>query len=33
MTSVWDYPDFDAHEGLHLFTDPASGLKLSLIHI
>ncbi|PCG16006.1 MULTISPECIES: Leu/Phe/Val dehydrogenase [Sphingomonas] len=27
MTSVWDYPDFDAHEGLHLFTDPASGLK------
>jgi leucine dehydrogenase len=27
MTSVWDYPDFDSHEGLHLFTDPASGLK------
>jgi leucine dehydrogenase len=27
MTSVWDYPDFDAHEGVHLFTDPASGLK------
>ena len=27
MTSVWDYPDFDAHEGLHLFTDPASGLR------
>ncbi|WP_288459283.1 Glu/Leu/Phe/Val dehydrogenase dimerization domain-containing protein [uncultured Sphingomonas sp.] len=27
MTSVWDYPDFDAHEGLHLFADPASGLK------
>ncbi|KQT32730.1 amino acid dehydrogenase [Sphingomonas sp. Leaf412] len=27
MTSVWDYADFDAHEGLHLFSDPASGLK------
>ena len=27
MTSVWDYSDFDSHEGLHLFTDPASGLK------
>ncbi|MBB3346428.1 MULTISPECIES: Glu/Leu/Phe/Val dehydrogenase family protein [unclassified Sphingomonas] len=27
MTSLWDYPDFDAHEGLHLFADPASGLK------
>ena len=27
MTSVWDYPDFDSHEGLHLFTDPTSGLK------
>lgn len=27
MTSAWDYPDFDSHEGLHLFTDPASGLK------
>ena len=27
MTSVWDYPDFDQHEGVHLFTDPSSGLK------
>ena len=27
MTAVWDYPDFDAHEGLHLFTDPDSGLR------
>lgn len=23
----WGYPDFDAHEGVHLFTDPASGLR------
>lgn len=22
----WGFPDFDAHEGVHLFTDPASGL-------
>lgn len=27
MTAVWDLPDFDAHEGVHLFTDPASGLR------
>ena len=27
MASVWDYPDFDAHEGVHLFTDPESGLR------
>jgi leucine dehydrogenase len=27
MTSLWDYPDFDAHEGVHLFDDPASGLR------
>ncbi|MEH3036715.1 MAG: amino acid dehydrogenase [Sphingomonas adhaesiva] len=27
MTSIWDYTDFDAHEGVHLFSDPASGLK------
>jgi leucine dehydrogenase len=26
MTSVWDLPDFDDHEGVHLFRDPASGL-------
>lgn len=26
MTSVWDFPDFDDHEGVHLFRDPASGL-------
>lgn len=26
MTSVWDYPDFDDHEGVHLFRDPKSGL-------
>jgi len=23
----WGYPDFDEHEGVHLFTDPASGLQ------
>lgn len=27
MTAVWDLPDFDAHEGVHLITDPASGLR------
>lgn len=26
MASPWDYPDFDDHEGLHLFRDAASGL-------
>ncbi|HIV79136.1 MAG TPA: amino acid dehydrogenase, partial [Candidatus Sphingomonas excrementigallinarum] len=23
----WGFPDFDAHDGVHLFTDPASGLQ------
>lgn len=23
----WGFPDFDAHEGVHLFADPASGLQ------
>ncbi|MDB5718990.1 MAG: Glu/Leu/Phe/Val dehydrogenase [Sphingomonas bacterium] len=27
MASLWDYPDFDAHEGVHFFDDPASGLR------
>ncbi|MEO7688352.1 MAG: Glu/Leu/Phe/Val dehydrogenase dimerization domain-containing protein [Sphingomonas sp.] len=27
MTTGWGFPDFDAHEGVHLFTDPASGLQ------
>ena len=27
MAAVWDLPDFDAHEGVHLFADPASGLR------
>src|SRR5690606_15551415 len=27
MTAVWDLPDFDSHEGVHLFTDRASGLR------
>lgn len=26
MTSVWDLPDFDDHESVHLFRDHASGL-------
>src|SRR3954447_5429168 len=26
MTSVWDLPDFDDHEGVHLFRDPEAGL-------
>ncbi|PTQ10122.1 amino acid dehydrogenase [Sphingomonas oleivorans] len=26
MTSPWEYSDFDDHEGLHLFRDPAAGL-------
>ena len=27
MTADWGFPDFDDHEGVHLFTDPASGLQ------
>ena len=27
MTSRWGFPDFDDHEGVHLFTDPESGLQ------
>ena len=27
MDSLWDYPDFDAHELVHFVTDRASGLK------
>ncbi len=26
MTALWDLPDFDAHEAVHLFHDTASGL-------
>jgi leucine dehydrogenase len=26
MTAPWDYPDFDDHEGIHLFRDAPSGL-------
>ncbi len=25
VTTDWGFPDFDDHEGVHLFTDPASG--------
>ena len=27
MTTGWGFPDFDDHEGVHLFTDAASGLR------
>ena len=27
MQSTWDFPDFDDHEGVHFFSDPASGLS------
>ncbi|HEX8555073.1 MAG TPA: Glu/Leu/Phe/Val dehydrogenase dimerization domain-containing protein, partial [Sphingomonas sp.] len=27
MTLDWGLPDFDDHEGVHLFTDPATGLQ------
>jgi leucine dehydrogenase len=27
VTIDWGFPDFDDHEGVHLFTDPASGLR------
>ncbi len=27
MPAVWDLPDFDAHEGVHFFSDPVSGLR------
>ena len=27
MAAVWDFPDFDAHEGVHFFSDAESGLR------
>lgn len=27
MTTGWGFPDFDDHEGVHLFSDPGSGLR------
>ena len=27
MPAVWDLPDFDAHEGVHFFSDRATGLR------
>ena len=27
MTAIWDLPDFDAHESVHVFEDPKSGLR------
>lgn len=30
MASPWDYPDFDDHEGVHLFRDRAAGLTAAI---
>ncbi|WP_298669008.1 Glu/Leu/Phe/Val dehydrogenase dimerization domain-containing protein [uncultured Sphingomonas sp.] len=30
MMTDWGFADFDAHEGVHLFTDPASGLHAAV---
>jgi leucine dehydrogenase len=27
MSAIWDLPDFDAHESVHIFDDPKSGLR------
>jgi leucine dehydrogenase len=27
MTAIWDLPDFDAHESVHMFDDPSTGLR------
>ena len=27
MTTGWGFPDYDDHEGVHLFSDPSSGLR------
>jgi leucine dehydrogenase len=27
MSALWDLPDFDAHESVHIFDDPKSGLR------
>ncbi len=27
MTAIWDLPDFDAHEAVHVFEDAANGLR------
>jgi leucine dehydrogenase len=27
MTAIWDLPDFDAHESVHMFDDPGTGLR------
>ena len=31
MTAPWDLPDFDAHEGVHFFSDPDSGLAAIIV--
>jgi leucine dehydrogenase len=30
MPAIWDYPDFDAHESVHLFDDPKTGLRAAI---
>jgi len=27
MTAIWDFPDFDAHESVHIFDDSKTGLR------
>ncbi|MBP7952085.1 MAG: Glu/Leu/Phe/Val dehydrogenase, partial [Sphingorhabdus sp.] len=27
MTAIWDFADFDAHESVHMFDDPKTGLR------
>jgi len=27
MPAIWDLPDFDSHEAVHVFDDRATGLK------
>jgi hypothetical protein len=30
MVAPWEYRDFDDHEGIHLFRDPAAGLTAAI---
>jgi leucine dehydrogenase len=30
MSAIWDLPDFDAHESVHVFDDPKSGLRAAI---
>jgi leucine dehydrogenase len=31
MSSIWDMSDFDAHESVHIFDDPKSGLRAVIV--